>query len=223
VAGEDIVQPTVQVARLSEITPISVADVQFQPVRHTLGVRAFGINGYSAHAAGDHLIEPHDETGPGSGGQEELYFVVSGRAAFTVDGAEVDAPAGTLVFVPDVKSKRSAVAAEDATTVLVVGGPADRPLPVSPFEYWYRAQAPYLAGDLEQAAAIASEGLEQWPDHGQIHYQLACFHALAGQHEPALEHLARATESQPRTKAWAREDEDFDSIRDDPAFERIVG
>ena len=208
---------------MSEIAAIPVADVRFHPVRHTLGVRAFGINGYSARGAGDVLIEPHDETGPGSGGQEELYFVVSGRATFTVDGEELDAPAGSLVFIPDVKSKRSAIAGEDDTTVLVVGGPADRPLPVSPFEYWYRAQGPYLEGDYDQAIAIASEGLEQWPDHGQVHYQLACFHALAGQREAALEHLARATESQPRTKAWAREDEDFDSIRDDPQFARIVG
>ena len=211
-----------RVARLSEIAPIAVADVLFHPVRHTLGVRAFGINGYSARGAGDVLIEPHDETGPGSGGQEEFYFVVSGRATFTVDGEKIDAPAGSLVFVPDVKSKRSAVATEEGTTVLVVGGPADRQLPVSPFEYWYRAQAPYLEGDFERAIAIASEGLEQWPDHGQVHYQLACFQALAGRREAALEHLARATESQPRTRAWAREDEDFDSIRDDPEFARIV-
>jgi tetratricopeptide (TPR) repeat protein len=197
-------------------------DGLFHPVRHALGVRAFGVNAYSARAPGDHLIEPHDETGPGSGGQEELYLVTAGRAAFTVDDQEIDAPVGTLVFVPSLTSTRSAVAAEAGTTVLVIGGPADRPLPVSPFEYWYRAQGPAQRGDFEQAIAIASEGLGQWPDHGQIHYQLACFHALGGRREAALEHLARAVDDQPRTKAWARDDEELDLLRGDPEFSRLV-
>jgi tetratricopeptide (TPR) repeat protein len=211
-----------RVARIDEIAPIPIEDVNFHPMRHELGVRAFGVNAFSASAAGDPLIEPHDETGPGAGGQEELYVVVAGRAAFTVDGEEIDAPAGTVVFVPDLASKRAAVAADAGTTVLVIGGPADRPLPVSPFEYWYRAQAPYVQGDYERAIAIVSEGLEQWPDHGQIHYQLACFHALAGDREAALEHLGRAVKSQPRTKAWAQEDADLDSLRNDLRFGRIV-
>ena len=209
-------------ARIDEIAPIPLEDGLFRPVRHTLGVRAFGVNAFTARAPGDSLIESHDETGPGSGGQEELYLVVSGRATFTVDAEEIDAPAGTLVFVPAVESKRAAVAADADTTVLVIGGPADRPLPVSPFEYWYRAQGPARDGDFERAIAVVSEGLEQWPDHGQIHYQLACFHALAGHRAAALAHLARAVEDQPRTKAWARDDDDLDSLRDDPGFSRLV-
>ena len=42
----------------------------------------------------------HRDRRPQRGGQraQELYFVVSGRATFTVDGEEVDAPAGTFVF-----------------------------------------------------------------------------------------------------------------------------
>src|SRR4051812_46036332 len=125
-----------RVARLSEIESVPVAHGRFHPVRRTLGVRSFGINAYSAEHAGGRLIEPHDETGGGSGRQEELYFVVSGHAAFVVDDEEIDAPEGTFVFVPDVGSKRSAKAKAPETTVLVLGGPADRPLPVSPFEYW---------------------------------------------------------------------------------------
>jgi tetratricopeptide (TPR) repeat protein len=210
------------VTRIENIDAIQMEDALFHPVRHALDVRAFGVNAYSARAAGDHLIEPHDETGPGSGGQEELYLVTGGRAAFTVDDREIDAPAGTLVFVPSLTSKRSAVASEADTTVLVIGGPADRPLPVSPFEYWYRAQGPAQRGDFERAIAIAAEGLDEWPDHGQIHYQLACFHALTGRREAALEHLARAVQDQPRTKAWARDDEDLDSLRGDPEFSRLV-
>jgi hypothetical protein len=35
----------------------------------------------------------------------------------------VDAPARTLVFLEDPASRRGAVAAEDGTTVLAIGGP----------------------------------------------------------------------------------------------------
>lgn len=211
-----------RVASLSEIEPIPVAGGLYHPVRRTLGVRAFGINAYTARAAGEQVIEPRDETGTGSGGQEELYLVLSGRATFSVAGQEHDAPAGTLVFVPDVRAKRSAVASEDGTVVLVVGGPADRPLPVSPFEYWFVAEGPYRRHDFRQAVKIATEGLAEWPDHPVIHFQLACYEARDGQREEALRHLAIACAGDPRAKEWARTDSDFDAIRDEPAFAELT-
>jgi tetratricopeptide (TPR) repeat protein len=100
----------------------------------------------------------------------------------------------------------------------VVGGPADSPIPTSPFEYWFAAEAPYKEGDYDRAVEVASEGLAEWPESGQLNYQLACFHALAGRREKALEHLAVAVASDPGAAEWASDDTDLDSIRDDPAF-----
>jgi tetratricopeptide (TPR) repeat protein len=117
-----------------------------------------------------------------------------------------------------VEAKRGAVATADETTVIVVGGPADRPLPTSPFEFWFAAEPAYRAGDYDRAVEIASEGLAEWPDHGQLNYQLACYHALAGRRAQALEHLAIAVANDARAGEWARDDEDLDPIRDDPAF-----
>jgi hypothetical protein len=100
-----------------------IADLK--PVRRHLGIEAFGANARVARAAGEVLVMPHDERagGPfGTEGHEELYVVLRGRATFTVDGNEVDAPAGTLVFVRDPALERSAVAAEPDTAVLAVGG-----------------------------------------------------------------------------------------------------
>jgi hypothetical protein len=185
-------------------------------------VRAFGVNAYTARAAGDQLIERHDETGSGSGHQEEMYVVFSGRATFTVAEEEIDAPAGTVVFVPDTTAMRSAVATEPDTTALVIGGPADRPLPVSPFEYWFVAEEPNRRGDYRRAIEILKEGLADWPAHPRLHYHLACYLALAGEREEAIDHLGRACEGDARWKDWAREDEDFDAIRADPRFERVV-
>src|SRR3954454_1144307 len=98
---------------------------ELKPVRRHLGVEAFGANARVARAPGEVLVMPHNEraNGPfGTDGHEELYVVLRGRATFTVDGREVDAPAGTLVFRRDPALERSAVAAAPDRAVLAVGG-----------------------------------------------------------------------------------------------------
>jgi tetratricopeptide (TPR) repeat protein len=201
--------------RLDDLERIPMEELTWRPVRRPLGVTAFGINGYSADA-GIQVIERHNELGTGAGRHEELYLVTSGRATFTVDGERIEAPAGTLVFVPDPASRREAVSEEDGTFVLVMGGKEGAALPVSPFEYWYAAQGPYHRGDYDEAIAVVSEGFADYPDHPSMHYQLACFHALAGRREPAIEHLRKAYDGDPRTREWASGDPDLESVRDAP-------
>ena len=183
----------------------------WRPVRRTLGLTAIGANAYTADVAGAPLIEPHDELSPSAGGHEELYVVLTGAAVFTIAGDTIAAPAGTLLRV-DVGVRRAAVASAPATTVLVVGGRPDAALPPSPFEYWYAAQPAYDAGDYERAVAIAGEGLAHHPQHGGLHYQLACFNALAGHTDAATACLRVAFEADPRTRAWAETDQDLDGV-----------
>jgi len=106
------------------------------------------------------------------------------------------------------------VAAEPGTSVVVVGAPPSNAFPVSPWEYWFAAQPAYEAGDYARAVEIVSEGLRDYPEHATIHYQLACYHALAGERERAIEHLRVAYERDPRTREWAAGDSDLDSVRD---------
>jgi hypothetical protein len=99
------------------------AEPDWKPLRHHLGIGAFGVNAWVAPRAGDPAVERHDEA-PADGegpGHEELYVVVRGAARFTVDGQAIDAPAGTLVFVSDPALTREAVATADDTVVLTVG------------------------------------------------------------------------------------------------------
>ncbi|MGN6378785.1 MAG: TPR end-of-group domain-containing protein [Gaiellales bacterium] len=215
--------PPFRAVRLDELERIDVAGVTFRPLRRRLGVRSFGVNAFTADEAGQHVIEEHDESGSGAGGHEEMYVVISGRATFRVGGEQIDAPAGTAVLVPELTTRRSAVAAEPGTTVLVVGGPADRSIPTSPFEFWFAAEPAYTSGDHERAIEIASAGLEEWPDHGHLHYQLACYHALAGHPDAALDHLQRAVADRPETAEFAQTDEDLDSIRGLPGFPQAPG
>jgi mannose-6-phosphate isomerase-like protein (cupin superfamily) len=202
------------VLRLDQLDRIPVAGgTQFRPIRHALGVSAFGVNAYTAAAAGGEVIEPHDETGTGSGHHEELYVVVAGHATFELDGEEIDAPMGTLVFVRP-EQHRGATAREAGTTVLVIGGKPGAAGPPSPFEFWYRATPAYEAGDFEAAYAIASEALSVYPDNPSLHYNLACYAALAGRREDALRHIGVAFEGRPEARSWAERDSDLDSIRD---------
>jgi len=203
--------------RLEAVERIDNDGLVWRPVRRTLGVTAFGINGYTADRPGGTLIEPHDERSAGAGGHEELYLVVSGSARFTIGDDTLDAPAGTMVRV-SVGIPREAVAVEPDTTVLVIGGRPGAGLPASPFEYWYAAQGAVNVGDYERAAAVASEGLAEWPQHGHLNYQLACYRALAGDRDAALRHLRIAFANDPRTRAWAIDDEDLVSVRDDPSL-----
>ena len=202
---------------LTEVERIDNAGLIWRPIRRTLGVTAFGINGYTAEHVGEDLIEAHDETSPGAGGHEELYLVASGSARFAIGDEELDAVAGTMLLVP-VGVRREAVATEPDTTILVIGGRPGAALPVSPFEYWYAAQGAVNAGDYGRAIAIASEGLEDWPTHGGLNYQLACYNALAGNRDDALRHLRVAFANDPRTREWAAEDDDLITVRDDPSL-----
>jgi tetratricopeptide (TPR) repeat protein len=188
------------------------------PVRIPLGIGAFGINAYASREAGGHLIEDHDELGAGSGGHEEVYLVLRGRARFVVDGDEVDAPAGTFVFLPDPGTRRGATAAEADTVVLVVGGTRGEAFEPSPWESWLEALPLYTAKDYEGATAILARALEEHPDNRNVLYNLACCEALAGHREQALAHIRRSAELDPRVLDWASTDSDLDSIRDEPGF-----
>jgi hypothetical protein len=203
-----------RIVRLEDIEPLPAGGVGYRLVRRALGIEAFGINGFTADA-GVQLIEDHDEMSVNAGRHEELYVVMTGRARFTIDGADHEAPAGTLVFVPDPALRRSAVALEDGTSALAVGGRVGEPYEVSPWESTFVASSL----DPEDAADLMAREAAARPDKAGVLYNAACFEALAGRHEDALAHLRAALELEPETvRGWARGDSDLDSLRDDPAF-----
>jgi tetratricopeptide repeat protein len=206
-----------RITRIEDIPAIPAGGVGYRLVRRELGIRAFGTNAFTADA-GHALIEDHDEVGSGAGGHEELYVIIAGHARFSIDGVEHDAPAGTLVFLPDPESRRSATALVDGTTALAVGGVPGRPYEVSPWEPLFAAKPLADAGDPGAAADLVAATLADHPDNAHVLYNTACFEALAGRREDAIAHLRAAVESDPRTREWAAGDSDFDSIRDDPEF-----
>jgi hypothetical protein len=83
------------------------------------------------------MVEEHheaDDEENQTNGHQELFAVMTGHAVFTVDGEEIDAPAGTIVFVRDPALLRAARATADDTAIFMVGGPADVAYTVSRWE-----------------------------------------------------------------------------------------
>ena len=195
------------VARIDDLDRIPVEHgLEWRPIRRRFGIGAFGVNAYTAEKPGDWVVEEHTEQ---QLGHEELYVVVRGRARFTLDGDEVDAPAGTLVFLSDPAVKRVAVAEEPDTLVLAIGGKPGEAFTPSAWEWYFQAyQQPTDEGIETMQAGIAEMG-----ESGPLYYHLACLEARAGRLEDARAQLARATELDPRLSELAAKDDDLEEVR----------
>jgi quercetin dioxygenase-like cupin family protein len=210
-----------EVVHIDELESYPIANQQgltWRPVRRRFDIQAFGVNAYTAERAGQRVVEEHRETD----NHEELYAVVSGRATFTLDGNEHDAPAGTLVHCPP-DTLRGAVAAEPGTTVLGVGAKPGEVFRPSGWEWTFAAFSLLASGDEQGARRELEAGVAARPDAWQGHYNYACLEARAGNPDASIERLRKAVELHPQAAELARKDEDFDSLRDDERFLAVAG
>ena len=208
------------IARLDEIP----ARDTWIPIRAHLGIGAFGVNAWRAAEPGGVVISEHTETWSK---HEELYVVVEGHATFTVDGEEIDAPAGTLVFIGDPATRRGAVEKEARTTVLAIGARPGHAFEITPLEdaWEENQQAMKLYGEKRYAEAgdVVRAALKHHPDSARLYYNLACFDSKAGADAATVAgNLAHAIELYPDFRDFAREDADFDRFRNDPAIQSLL-
>jgi tetratricopeptide (TPR) repeat protein len=206
------------VAHLDEIDEMTDGRAPWRPIRHHLGITSFGVNAFTGSAAGDRIINEHDETNDLS---EELYIVQRGHARFELDGERVDAPTGTLVFArPGVK--RTAFAEQPGTTIIALGGTPGKAYEPQGYELWAPLHPLYEAGQYAEVADQARELIEAHPELSLPLYNLACCESLAGRKADAIEHLRLAIDRAERLRPMAADDSDFDPIRDEPAFKQLV-
>ena len=199
------------VGRLDELEQIG----GWIPIRRRLDIAAFGVNAWRPPDDGSPIIGEHDEA---TTGHEELYVVLEGRATFTVAGEEIDAPAGTLVFVRDPSLKRGAMATDPGTTILTAGGKPGEAYEPLPWEENADVIPLFGRGEYAEAKARLERALERHPDAAGLIYNLACAESRLGETDAALEHLGRAIELWEGFRKAAADDPDFESIRDDPRF-----
>jgi hypothetical protein len=210
---------TYAIAHLDEIDALPDGRFHYRPVRHHFGITSFGVTAWVGAAAGDPIINEYDED---SQPAEELFVVVSGRAVFELEGERLEATPGTLVFTPQ-GTRRTAVAAEPATTILVVDGTPGKAYDATGWELWAPLRPLYDKGEHTELRARLEDLIAANPQYPMLVYNLACSDSLSGRKADAIDHLQRAVGASEKFRADAREDSDFDSIRDEPSFKALIG
>jgi len=206
----------VSLVHVDDLQAIELPDgFVWRPVRRRFGIRAFGVNAYTALGPGGQIVEEHAEA---TLEHEEIYFVLRGRARFTIDGDEHELGPGELVFVRDPQLRRGAIALDEDTVVLALGGRPGAPHTVSAWETMFAAVPAAREERWDEAIALHEEALAEQPDSAPLLYNLACMEALGGRHVDALLHLGRAVELEPKWAEQARQDPDFAAIRHEPGF-----
>jgi hypothetical protein len=223
------------VANLDDIEEASDGTYPWRPVRHHFGITSFGVTTWTGRHAGDRIINEHDELEREPGhlraerleddANEDLYLVHRGRARFELDGEQVDAPAGTVVFVPP-GVRRAAFAEEPGTTILAVGGVPGKAYEPVGWEIWRPLHPLYESGQYAEVIDRGRDRIEatQYPEPL---YNLACCESLTGRTSDAIEHLRLALDRteryRERLRSLAANDSDFDPIRNEPAFKELIG
>jgi hypothetical protein len=207
------------VAQLDDIEEFTDAGCHYRPIRHHLGITAFGVTAWTARSAGDLVINEHDEGDPSA--DQELFLVLRGHAVFEIDGDRVDAPAGTLVSAPP-RTRRTATAKADGTTIIAIEGTPGRGYEARGWELWAPLAPLYFAGQYAEVADRLSVLVEASPQYPMLFFNLACCESRCGRTRDALDHLRHAIDMSEEFRATARTDSDLDPIRDEPAFGQLV-
>jgi tetratricopeptide (TPR) repeat protein len=75
---------------------------------------------------------------------------------------------------------------------------------------------------LAQAIDSLERAIRENPDKALLHYNLACYWALAGNDAKALDALATALEQEPELRTLIADEPDFDRLRGHPDFDRLA-
>jgi uncharacterized Ntn-hydrolase superfamily protein len=94
------------------------------------------------------------------------------------------------------------------------------------WERWEAMRSSWQAaerGDLEAAVAHGERALALDPEDPMLAYNLACYRALSGRSEEALELLRRSLPRDESLRVHARTDPDLESLRERPEYRELVG
>ena len=93
----------------------------------------------------------------------------------------------------------------------------------APELWWETARPLYEAGKYAEAADAGLELVAARPDQPYLYFNVACCESLAGRTSDAVEHLRQAIGMWEPCRDMAKGDSDFDPIRDEPAFQALIG
>jgi len=92
-----------------------------------------------------------------------------------------------------------------------------------PAAFHNRALVYASLGKYKKALADYNKSLKLRPDDPGTLYDLACLFSLWGKTKEALDYLKKAIDKDKKWREKAKTDKDFDNIREDPRFKKLVG
>jgi tetratricopeptide (TPR) repeat protein len=99
--------------------------------------------------------------------------------------------------------------------------PEARPSLSEPEDFYYAAVLEKNRGNVEEAIEHLKRAARK-NGGGKVDFLLACCYAQRGESGSALEHLRRAIGEDQRNRILARNDRDFDPVRDSPDFRELL-
>lgn len=96
--------------------------------------------------------------------------------------------------------------------------------PLGHIAFWYSKRGdPARGNQLMEAVTNEMQSLDESPAwQGQSIYNLACYYALSGDKEQAIDRLSEAFSLSTDLVEWSKEDSDLTSIWDDPGYLALV-
>ncbi len=88
-------------------------------------------------------------------------------------------------------------------------------------KYFDRGLAFFHRNEHEKAADLFKKAIFEEPDYPEALYNLASCQAVLGEEEDAFIYLDRASKLNPQCLTWAKEDSEYDNLRNDERFLRI--
>jgi tetratricopeptide (TPR) repeat protein len=96
------------------------------------------------------------------------------------------------------------------------------PQPRKPEDYFYFGVIKANEADYDGAVRLLEKALQANPKDEKSHYVLASTLALKGERREALEHLRQAIELNATNRIYARNDPDFEPLRDDENYQNLI-
>jgi len=96
------------------------------------------------------------------------------------------------------------------------------PQPSKPEDFFYYGVIKANEADYDEAVQLLEHALQNNPKDEKVHYVLASTLALKGERREALEHLQQAIELNATNRVYARNDPDFEPLRDDENFQNLI-
>lgn len=108
--------------------------------------------------------------------------------------------------------------------VRICNGMADKrePQPRKPEDFFYYGVMKANEANYEDAVKFLERALQTSPKDEKVHYVLASTLAQKGERRQALEHLKEAIELNITNRIHARNDPDFEQLRDDENFQNLI-